>query len=159
MLSFYSTIWRQCYIRLQALLETDVRQNTSLPLLTMKHSNVLLLDSYFDIAYAKELYRVFQNHFKTRCDACDPKHVRQNERAHFDLHFQEIIGLVDEKISLQIWYNSVISAGDVPRDFIEMHKLKHLCKHGLNLKTENIHWRKRTTDMAFRIVALERCFT
>ena len=102
---------------------------------------------------------MFQNHFKTRCYACDPELVRQNERAHFDLHFREIIGLVDEKVSLQIWYNLVISAGDVPRDLIEMHKLKHLCKHGLNLKMENIYWRKWTIDMAFRIVALERCFT
>ena len=136
------------------------------PLLLSASTNVLLMNSYFDIVYAKALCHVRLLVVRKKCNGCRIDHPSQNqhdclgnphefEQERLDFYFEDMLQAVNEQDILQSW-EDLVKITNIPADIIEMHKRVISSKDFLAImKTE--HWCKKMKRLVLTLNNVEEC--
>lgn len=98
-------------------------------------NEVILLDSYFQFFYAKEIISKMHTVFKNNCSGCQRGNLSQlsdpclclSEYHQLGLYFEDILLNVNEWDVLRKWTNAVSVLQDMSPELVDMYKLKIYC--------------------------------
>lgn len=126
---------------------------------------VSLLQSYFDVFYSKEIKSKMYSVFKNKCFGCQNSYLSQMDHAcltlteeqQLEAYFEDVLLAVDESDILFKW-NEAVCALDLPRELIEMFKLKIFCNDWRQTDMKTLQWKTKMINMTRQLVLLERRF-
>lgn len=124
----------------------------------MLAESVSLLQSYFDFFYAKEISDKMYNVFKQKCFGCqnfrlsqmDHTCLRLADDQQLEIHFEDVLGDVDESDILLKW-NSAVSRLDIHSEVLEMFRLKIYCKDWREMDMKTAEWRTKMINMTIQL--------
>ncbi len=131
----------------------------------MEQHQVLLLDSYFDFMYARNILSKKRDIVTKMCYGCTVDHPSQvhhtclmdSDEQHIDTYFEVMLEAVNEEEVLRQWSTAVDTLEDISPELLAFYKLKLYCDDWMaTMKTNK--WKDKMKIMTKKLLQLDRRF-
>ena len=127
--------------------------------------DTLLLESYFQYFYAKDIISRMYTVFKENCIGCERGYLSQRdheclsttESEQLELYFDDILSMVKQEDVLKQW-NQHVHLLNISSKLIDMYRQNNCFTNWRKIDTITVTWKKKMIRNVLNILQLERVF-